>query len=232
MTSQLTVEDVFSPDLTEALSDRLISEVQSAVGIKIGLGELKWLLQEARNANRERLRPPHVTGQSYKAIEDLERAAKRLRDALALIKSMADGPPAIEERDLASEFIMDNCTAADDDIDAQVDITVYPTEELINHLLYDIDCVRGRAQYALDTNSVRKRGTGRKAYGYGTFVNACHRVWRLHESAQGWSTKEGRGAGRFVTFVYTVQNLLPPPMRKLSEAAVGDAVLAALKKTK
>lgn len=76
-----------------------------------------------------------------------------------------------------------------------------------------------------------EHGRGRRLEGYDRFVTACRRVWLRHRTEKGWSKKDGRGAGPFVRFVFIVQELLPPTMRKPSKGAVGDAVILSIEET-
>jgi hypothetical protein len=221
----LTEIEVFGPDLTQELLESVRAKARTLIGIQVSDLELHWLVVQVRRA---RLSAPYVSGESYSAVDKLEKAAKRLAAVIRYVKSVASGPLVVGLGNVASDLIEDSIKF---DSDYVIESIVYPTEELIAHLEESLEILQRRTKHAIETARVMKQGKGRTNRGYDIFIRKCRTIWDRHRQDKGWSKKAGRGSGPFVTFVHVAQDLLPPPMRKLTEAAVGDAVVATLKVT-
>ena len=164
-----------------------------------------------------------VLGITYSAIADVEKATRKLLFALSNIKKLAEMPKVIGRKNLAWQFFIDNSDFRDEDI-SFIDQTKY----ILEYIHPRLKLLKVRAGVLFKNAKRVEHGRGRRVEGYNDFVTGCHQVWLKHRRNKGWSKRNGRGAGPFVRFVCIAQELLPPSMRKSSEAAVGDAVVAAM----
>ncbi|WP_262027068.1 hypothetical protein [Microvirga sp. Mcv34] len=182
--------------------------------------------------------PP--TTDSREALEDFDKAASKLIAALNRVQfEAAKGTPIgrldltvpkdmpIGRSNLAEKFL-DDALAEDKEEGERIGY-IWDPREYVTRVVSDVALLQTRVRKILHHATRIEHGTGRRIAGYDEFIFACHRVWKRHRKDKGYSTKQGRGVGPFVRFVYSAQALLPLAKRKDTEAAVGDAVVKALK---
>lgn len=182
--------------------------------------------------------PPTID--SREALEDFDKAASKLLAAVRRVQSeAAKGTPVgrldltipkdmpIGRRNLAESFLGD--AFAKDKEEAERIGYIWNPREYVERVNSDVTLLQRQARKWLRGATNIEHGTGRRVAGYDEFIRACHRVWKRHRQDKGYSTKQGRGVGPFVQFVHSAQAALPLAKRKETEAAVGDAVVKALK---
>jgi hypothetical protein len=222
--------DAFGPKQTPELVVSFKTQVATSLGFEMKDFELDWLCRNVRHVVTDGLFRPPVSGTSYKAVDDLSKAAYKLLVALKNVQAVAREPFEIRRGNLADQFLSD-VGLIDDDEDED-ELMFSTPDETIARVIADFQLLHRRAWRAIGSAKRVERGAGRKLQGYDNFILACRQVWDRNRTDKGWSEKNGRGCGPFVTFVFLAQDLLRPPMRKGSVEAVGDAVKAALKDTK
>ncbi len=221
--------DIIGPDLTPEIAAQMKRQISQILEFELEDFELTWLHKEARHIAADRAVNAPAEGQSYIAIDDLRKAIWKFLAALEAVRAISLEPFDPSRRNIAADFLSDmNMIDGDDEEDAFLLMTPL---EIIDRVKADLELMQRRAITALDSVERVPRGKGRSASGYDRFILACRQIWMRHRQDQGWSIKAGRGCGRFVTFVWTAQTLLPPSMCKKTPESVGDAVVAVLKET-
>jgi hypothetical protein len=223
--------DAFGPDLTPELAEWVWQQVNSGLGIQLAADDLLLLHRAARDAAHHRTMDAPTTGESKSSIAELAKTAKALRDAIALVQKLAAEPIVIGRANFTHDFMEDTYTVVVDDDEEEWKVLLDPTEDLLRRLVADVETVRHRAKHALGMVRPAGRGKGKQIVGYPDYILACRSIWSRHRTDKGWSKKEGRGCGPFVSFVYLTQDLLPRGMRKGTLEKVGDAISAALEGT-
>jgi hypothetical protein len=224
------VIDVWGPTLTPERAIQLTASVAEALGFELSAEEISYLHERARSISINRCAFAPVSGRSYKAVEDLGKAAWKLRTAIRMVQEVAAEPWVLERENIAYVYVDEiGMVEGDDEEEA---LLIDTPEDIINRVLNDVQLLERRANRALSGSRRLTHGQGRLIEGYDEFVATCQKVWSRHRVDQGWSERRGRGCGPFVRFVYLAQDLLAPPMRKQSEEAAGDAVVLTMKGTK
>jgi hypothetical protein len=213
--------------LTAELATRIAVSVEQALGFWLQPEDVETLHYGAVQAGSENFAKMPALPTSRDALRELIMASNKLVTAIRKVYELAYKAPPLNRFSLVDPFLWESSIILGDPSRVWI-----PTERLIDRISHDLEELTERAHRILADAPLASRGTSRKIAGLDIFVDACHRVWTNHRTDKGWSKKNGRGAGHFVRFVNIVQPLLPPELRKTSEAAVGDAVLAVLGNTK
>jgi hypothetical protein len=213
------VIEIFGPPLTQQLIYEVRSSVAKTLGIDLSADDISKLHRTIESLAFSPLQSP-ADAAAKAAVVDLVSAIKRLRTAAGGLRAQYLRGILPGRDNIAMRLWCD-----DGLFDEEHFVQNPSTKDLVRGMVQNAEFLEKRAKRILKGARPIQRGKGRSIEGYDKFVRACRLVWERHRTDQGWSKKEGRGTGPFVTFVYLAQPLLPPRMRRKSCAAAGDAVI-------
>jgi hypothetical protein len=219
------VVNLIGPKLTEEFSEQIRLSVVAAAGFELSHHDLIKIQHAGITLYEE-----PATLESRNALEEFDKAASKLLATLNTIEFQAKRGILIGRTNLADCFVGEAMAENQEKIELLG--SFWNPRDYILCVRRDLTLLREHARKTISTAKRVKRGGGREVVGYDKFVLACKEVWDRYRNDKGFSITLGRGSGPFVRFVYLVQNLIPPPKRKATEAAVGDAVVKILKGTK